>query len=112
MLNLSVLLFALAAVLGLVILRAWMTNKGASDAVVYGHGIAAVAAVVLLLLFALDSPSRTPLISLCLFGVAAVAGLYLFIRDRQNKPSPISLAAVHALVAVGGFVVLLLFAFA
>lgn len=108
----SILLFALSAVLGLAILIKWLTKKDASRAVIFSHGIVAVIALVLLIVYAMQHPDNFPKASIALFAIAAVAGLYMFIRDMKQKTSPMALAFVHALVAVGAFVILLLFAFA
>jgi hypothetical protein len=35
----------------------------------------------------------------------------MFSRDMRGKSSPLALAGLHALLAVGGFVMLLIFAF-
>ena len=46
--------------------------------------------------------------SLILFAVAAVAGFYMFFQDLRGKFSPTWMAVVHGLVAVAGFVFLLM----
>jgi hypothetical protein len=111
MIYLAIGLFALSAALGLAILIKWLTNKSASKSVVYSHGIAAAIALVVLIAFAVQNPDNFPKVSLILFVLSAVAGFYMFFRSLMNKMSPISVAIAHALVAVSGFVALLLFAF-
>lgn len=106
----SIALFALSAVLGLTILIKWLTDKEASQQVIYSHGIVAVIALVLLLVYAAQHPDNFPLVSIILFAVAAVVGLYMFVLDLKKKPSPMFVAIAHALVAVTAFVLLLLFA--
>ncbi len=110
MIYFSLVLFALAAVLGLSILIKWLTHKDASRAVVYSHGIAAVIGLVVLIVYAIQRPTSFPKISIILFAIAAVAGLYMFILDLNKKPSPLAIAFTHAFVAVLAFVMLLLFA--
>src|SRR5436190_15970973 len=100
MLYLSIALFALAAVLGLIILVSWLQKKNASRAVIYSHGIVAAAALVLVVFFSIQNSENFPRLSLTLFIVSALAGFYMFFRDLNNKMSPIVLAFVHALVAV------------
>lgn len=112
MIYLSIAFFALAAVLGLTILMKWLTKKEASRTVVYAHGLAAVVALVLLIVYAMQHPESFPTLSLVLFAVAAVAGLYLFFLDLKKKPNPLAIAFIHGLVAVTAFVLLLLFVFA
>lgn len=106
----AIALFALSAVLGLIILIRWLQSKAASRAVIYSHGIVAAVGLVALLIFVSENPDNFPLASLVLFLVAAVAGFYMFFRDLGHKMSPIGLAITHALVAVAGFVALLVFA--
>jgi len=105
-------LFALSAVLGLTILIKWLTHKAASKGVIYSHGIVAAAGLVALVVFAARNPDSFPKVSLVLFLLAAVVGFYMFFRDLQHKMSPIAVALAHAVVAVAGFLALLIFAFA
>ncbi len=107
MIYLAIGLFALSAVLGLMILIKWLTKKNASKGVIYSHGIAAAAALVLLVVYAIQNPGNFPKVSLILFVVAALGGFYMFFNDMRNKPSPMAVAFIHALLAVGGFVMLL-----
>jgi hypothetical protein len=44
--------------------------------------------------------------------IAAIGGIIVFARDITNKPVPKWLAIVHGLVAVAGFLFLLLYSFA
>ena len=112
MLYLAIALFAVAAVLGLTILVKWLTPKNAPRGVVYSHGLVAATALVLLAVFALQHPDHFPKVSLILFVIAALGGFYLFFQDTIKKSNPVAIALVHALLAVSGFVALLLFAFA
>jgi hypothetical protein len=109
MLYLTITLFALSAIFGLLILIKWLTKKEASRTVIYSHGIVAAVALVLLIVYSASNPNDFPLASLILFGVAALAGFYMFFNDLAQKPSPIALAIIHALVAVFGVVTLLYF---
>ena len=111
MLYLTIALFALSAVFGLIILIKWLTKKEASRAVVYSHGTVAALALVLLITYAVLHPENFPKTSVILFVVAAVAGFYMFFNDLAKKPSPLVLAVVHALVAVCGVISLLVFMF-
>src|SRR5690606_1553691 len=108
----SIGLFAVSAVLGLVILIRWLTQKAAPKSVIYSHGIFAAIALVILIAYAVQNPENFPKASLVLFILSALVGFYMFFRDLKHKMSPMSVAVAHALVAVCGFVALLLFAFA
>lgn len=109
MLYFTIALFAVSAVFGLTILIKWLTKKEASRAVIYSHGIFAAVALVLLVWYSVVNPGNFPITSLILFGIAAIAGFYMFFNDLAKKPSPMSLAFVHALVAILGVVTLLYF---
>ena len=108
----AIALFAVSAVLGLAILLKWLSKKDASKAVIYSHGAVAATALIILVVYAIQNPSNFPKVSLGLFVVGALVGFYMFINDLRQKMSPMALAFAHALVAVAGFVGLLLFAFA
>lgn len=104
----TIVLFALAAVLGILILKNWLTQAETPRTVVYAHGVFAALGLVLLIVLAVGNPALGLTTSIVLFAIAAVAGFYMFVRDLQGKFSPTALAVVHGLVAVGGFVFLLL----
>ena len=108
----AIALFALSAILGLTILIKWLTKKEASKAVIWSHGLVAATALVILVVYALQNPDNYPQVSLILFVVAAIGGFYMFFRDLNKKNSPLSIAFIHALLAVGGFVMLLFYALA
>jgi len=108
----AIALFALAAILGLIILIKWLTKKEASKAVIWSHGLVAAVALVILVVFAIQNPDNYPQLSLILFAIAAVGGFYMFFRDLNKKTSPLSIAFIHALLAVGGFGMLLFYTFA
>lgn len=111
MLNVSIILFAVAAVLGLTILLALLKKKETPKPVVYAHGLFAAIALVLLIVYGIKNPGHFPRLSIILFVLAALGGFYLFFNDMKRKPGPVALAIVHALAAVAGFVTLLLFVF-
>ena len=108
----AIALFALSAILGLTILIKWLTKKEASKAVIWSHGLVAATALVILVVFAIQNPDNYPQISLILFVIAAIGGFYMFFRDLNKKNSPLSVAFIHALLAVGGFVMLLFYTLA
>lgn len=109
---LSIAVFAFAAVFGLTILVKWLSKKDVSRTVIYTHGLFAALGLALLTVYALQNPDNFPKISLILLVISALGGFYMFFRDLQKKMSPYSIAFVHALLAIAGFVGLLLFAFA
>jgi hypothetical protein len=110
MIYFSIAMLALAAVLGLIILIKWMTNKSASRGVIYSHGVVAAIGLLLIVVYSFQHQDNIPKISLGLLVLSAIGGFYMFFRDINNKMSPLAVAFVHALLAVSGFVALLLFA--
>lgn len=108
MLYLTIGLFALAAVIGLLILKNWLTSANTSRTVVYAHGFFAATALILLLVLVLRSPAGYLRTGLILFVIAAIGGFFMFFRDLKGRMSPTWLALAHAALAVGGFVFLLL----
>ena len=111
MMYVTIALFALAAVLGLTILSKWLGQKTVSRAVVYSHGLAAALGLVLLLVYSFQHPDQYPLASVVLFVLAALGGFYLFYNDQVKQNRPVPVAFLHALLALSGFVTLLLFVF-
>ncbi len=107
---LTIACLALAAVLGLIILIKWLTKKEAPRGVVYSHGLVAAVGLISLIVYAVKNPANFPMASIVLLVVSALGGFYMFIRDMNKKESPLAIAFVHALLAVSGFIALLVFA--
>ena len=106
----ALVLFGLAALGGLVL--ASQRLRGAPQPalpVALVHGAAAAAGLVALIIAVTGGEvppiARTALI---VFLVGALGGFFLFAQHMQKKPLPIPVMVVHALVAVTGFVLLLL----
>ena len=112
MILLCIILFACAAVFGVINLVRVAGAGRAPRATVYIHGLFAAAALVLLLVDALTSSGAAPVVALILFIIAALGGFTLFGIDVVTKKPPKWLAFVHGAVAVAGFVLLLVFALA
>lgn len=112
MVTVSIILFAIAAVLGLIIIAAILQDKKTPKAAVYAHGLVAATALIILIIFAFQHKDNVPMMSILLFVVAALGGFVLFGRDIAQKAGPKWLALLHALLAVAGFLSLLVFAFA
>ncbi len=111
MLYIIIILFVIAAIFGLTILKNWLTSANTSRTVIYAHGIFAAIALVLLIIYFVDNPVNNVRASLILFIVAAIAGFYMFFRDLKGKFSPTWLAVIHGVVAAIGLVFLLLMIF-
>ncbi|MEZ5424690.1 MAG: hypothetical protein R2747_00370 [Pyrinomonadaceae bacterium] len=111
MIYLPILLFAAAAALGVIILSQWLRKRQAPKTVIYSHGGAAAAALVLLIVYALQNPDNFPRLGLILLIVAALGGFVLFFAEMFAEKRLIPVGVLHALIAVGGFLALVLFAF-
>ncbi|MDX1672350.1 MAG: hypothetical protein R3211_08405 [Balneolaceae bacterium] len=111
MLITTIVLFALAALLGLILITRVLKEEETPKAVVYSHGAAAAVALVLLILAYMNQGDSLLLTSTLIFVVAALGGFIMFGRDLSGKAIPKWLAIVHALAAVTGFVLLLVAAF-
>jgi len=110
MLFVSIAFFSLAAVLGMLLLSYVLRGKETPKGVVFTHGPLAVIGLILLVIYSLDNPPGA-MESIILFVIAALGGLILVTRDLLRKTIPKWLAVVHGLVAVTGFVFLLIYAF-
>lgn len=103
-------LFALAALLGMMLITFVLSGKETPKAVVFTHGPLAAAGLVLLIIYGFKR-GPGPVESIILFAIAAAAGLVMVTRDLTGQPIPRWLAIAHGLIAICGFVLLLIFAF-
>lgn len=105
----AIAFFALAAILGMILLSFVLKGKETPKGVVFTHGPLAAIGLVLLIIYTIDNPGPTE--SVVLFIIAALGGVVLVIRDLSGKSIPKWLAVAHGLIAVTGFIFLLVFAF-
>ena len=114
MIQLSLLLFAVAAAAGLTM--AIMHFRGFSPpkpVLAVLHGLFAASALVVLLLALIKTGfSGKPAIAAGLLVVAALGGFGLLSWHARKQRLPSALVVVHALVAVAGFLTLLVAEFA
>jgi peptidoglycan/LPS O-acetylase OafA/YrhL len=107
MLIIVIILFLIAAALGLVILTAVLEERPRNKIILYLHGGIAGTAIILMLIDVLVFGGNPLLIiSLVLFLLAAMGGLTLFTLDKHKKPIPKWLALGHPLVAFAGLIAL------
>lgn len=109
MLTIAIVLFAIAALGGLVMaighFRGRTPPKPAIAAV---HGVVAAAGLVVLLLAVMNiGAGGAPALALVLFLLAALGGFALLGFHLRRKPLPGGLVGAHGLVAVVAFLVLL-----
>lgn len=108
MLIYAVILFALGAVGGLYLAVRHRKSQPPSVGVALLHGVLGAAGLVLLILFVLDSGSNLATLALVLFLLAALGGFVLFARHLKGKQLGTGMIAGHAVVAVVGFLLLLI----
>ena len=109
MLELAIVVFALAALGGLVMaighFRGRTPPKPALAAL---HGVAAAAGLLILLLAVINiGTGGAPTVALVLFGLAALGGFVLLSFHLRGRPLPGGLVGAHGLLAVAAFLVLL-----
>lgn len=103
----SLAFFAIAAALGLILVRKRLREEELPLFAALTHGIFAAAGLITLCVGWLsDSLTKSGAISLFLFIVAALGGFYLASVHFRNRKLPIPVMFIHALVAVTAFVVL------
>jgi len=105
-------LFAVAAVFGLINLIRLLASGRPPRTTVYIHGAVAAVSLVLLVVYSILRSQAAPIVALILFVIAALGGFTLFGIDLATQKPPKWLGVVHGLVAVAGFVFLLVFALA
>jgi peptidoglycan/LPS O-acetylase OafA/YrhL len=108
MLITTLVLFVLAALLGLTVAVQIFKKKPTSRGVALAHGAFGAAGLVVLLLYAVKNPERLLTTAIVLLVVAALGGLIVFVNDLKGKAGPVGLVVIHALVAVVAVVLVLM----
>ncbi len=110
MLEVAAVLFALAALAGIILAALHLKTKGAPIPLAVIHGLLAAAGLVLLIIGVTQMASAGLAgVALVIFVIAALGGFVLFAMHLKKKMLPSALIVVHGLVAVVAFVVLLIF---
>jgi hypothetical protein len=111
-LQIAAILFALAAVGGIVLATIRMKGANPPLGLAAIHGTAAAAGLVTLAIAVLGPGlSGLPLWSLIVFVIAALGGFVMLATHLKGKLIPIGLVGIHATAAVVAFVMLLIAAF-
>jgi hypothetical protein len=105
-----VALFAVAAVLGIILISFVLRDKTPPKALAILHGLLAATALVLLIVHTIND-NRIYVTSIVIFVLAALGGFIMIAKHLSNKPLPKWLAVVHGLTAVTGYIALLVNAF-
>ncbi len=106
MLKLSVLLFAMAVVVGMTMAFRVLRSRGVSPWVGLGHGMLASGATGILLARVLDGPASKPLnMAALLVGLALMGGLVLLLLRSARDPHPAPFVLLHGTVGLLAFAV-------
>lgn len=76
-------------------------------ALTFIHGVLVVTGLLLLILFNLSYPEYANWISVGLFVLAAMGGIYILIHDIRHEKVPLSVVIAHGIVAVSGYAYLI-----
>jgi hypothetical protein len=106
----AIVLFSIAALLGVFLLSFVLRGKATPKAIAFTHGPLAAAGLVLLVIYTIQN-SPAPVASLLLFAAAAAGGFVLITLDLTRTAVPGWLAVLHGLIALAGLIVLSGFAF-
>ena len=103
-------IFGMTAIAGMYLLSLVLRSKETPKGVTIIHGLLAVTALVLLIVYCVGHKPG-PWVSIIIFAVAAMGGFILNYRDITGKSVPKWLGVIHGVTAIGGFALLLWFAF-
>ncbi|HEX5420446.1 MAG TPA: hypothetical protein VFY39_10645 [Gammaproteobacteria bacterium] len=107
MLASAVVVFAIAAVGGLILALHVLRDKFAPWLLSILHALLGAAGLILLILTVLRQTSSLSLASLILFFVAALGGFFLASLHLRKRLPPKGVVVLHAVLAVAGFALLL-----
>ena len=104
----AAVLFAVAALGGITLATLHLRQKELPMALAIGHGLLAAAGLAVLIVAVVGGSAGNLLIaSLALFVIAALGGFALFSFHLRRLRLPTPVVLIHGLVAVIGFVLLL-----
>lgn len=107
----AVVVFALAALGGVYLASRYFQGRDMPGAVAIIHGAAAATGLVLLLLAVFDDASGWATAALVVLLIAALGGFALASFHLRGIRHPAALVGGHGLIAVAGFLLLLLAVF-
>jgi hypothetical protein len=111
MIAVAIMLFAFAAVFGLIVLIAILKNQATPKPVVVIHGsLGGVGLLILLTYLAMGNVTPIYIASLCVLLLAITVGFTVFGFDISNKRIPKFLAILHPILAIAGVVLLIVYA--
>ena len=106
MYQLSIILFALAALLGLHSLIKILHNQPMSKSINFVHGLSATTALLFLIIFAIEKNRSDLTLIVVLFLATAIAGVVLVFRDMRGRSTPKRIILLQGVLAVSAFLTL------
>ena len=100
MLITTLVIFGVAALLGLAVAVQIFKKRETSKGAAVAHGLFGAVGLVLLILHAMKNPNNLLTTAIALLVIAALGGAIVFVNDLRKKAGPIALVVIHALVAV------------
>lgn len=101
------ILFSLAILLGIYLLRLGLLKKHIPKGLTFIHGPLGVMGFIMLLVYSINN--KPPLLSLLLLFITSGIGAVIVFRDITGKTFPNWLAILHGLLAILGVMLLYLF---
>lgn len=109
MLALSITLFAITILIGIVLLTFYFLDGKTPRGVARTHGVIGTIALIILVISAILTLPHSPFAGAILLVIAAIGGYMQFTADIKKKILPKWFPIAHAFVAIVGFVALLWF---
>jgi hypothetical protein len=106
----AVALFGIAALIGIYLITFVLQTKHPPKIAAVIHGALAATAIALLIIHKINTGADILKINI-IFSATAIIGFLMFARHLMARTIPKTLAVVHALLAVAGFIYLLVYAF-
>ena len=106
MLNYALIIFAIAAVGGVILATSVLRGKLAPWSVSLIHAALGAAGLVCVLLAVINGSTSLIRTALIILVVAALGGFYLASLHLRKKIAPVGVVIIHASVAVVGFLLL------
>lgn len=106
MLNFALIVFAVAAVGGLLLAASVLRNRLAPWALSLAHAALGATGLGMVIVALMRGAGQTVLIGFVILAVAALGGFYLASLHLKGRIAPKSIVVVHAVAAVAGFLTL------
>jgi hypothetical protein len=101
--------FAIAALLGVIMLSMWMQKKRPPSVLIIAKGTFVAIGFSCLVVQAVTSDGNFPTASLVVFILAAVGGSYLLYNDLSKQHVPVPVALIHGSLALAAIVLLIVY---